>query len=107
MPLHGGHPPFTQLTLDGVPALEGGVEAGDGIWSVQAPKMRREHADCEQSVLERPTFFQPPACKTAPAAARLTTQPASGTFTTPASLTLLRKNCTRMWSGGAANHSRA
>ncbi len=34
------HPALTQLALDGVPALEGGVQAGYGVWSVQAPKMR-------------------------------------------------------------------
>ena len=34
------HPTLTDLTLDAVAALEGGVQAGDGIWSVQAPKMR-------------------------------------------------------------------
>ena len=39
-PAAHGDPALTDLTLDAVAALEGGVEAGDGVWSVQAPKMR-------------------------------------------------------------------
>ena len=37
--VHGGHPAFTDLAFDAVAALEGCVQAGDGIWSVQAPCM--------------------------------------------------------------------
>ena len=49
--VHRGHPALTDLTLDAVAALEGSVQAGDGVWSVQAPKMRRRPADCEQAPL--------------------------------------------------------
>ena len=34
-----GHPALTDLTLDAVAALEGGVEAGDGVWVAHLPKM--------------------------------------------------------------------
>ena len=43
-----GHPALAQLALDGVPALEGGVEADYRIWSVQAPKMRLRAVNREQ-----------------------------------------------------------
>ena len=33
--VHRGHATFAQLALDGVPALEGCVQAGGGIWGVQ------------------------------------------------------------------------
>ena len=36
----GRHATFAQLALDGVPTLEGGVQAGDGVRAVHAPKMR-------------------------------------------------------------------
>ena len=34
------HSALTDLTLDAVAAREGCVQAGDGIWGVQAPNMR-------------------------------------------------------------------
>ena len=53
-----GHPALTDLALEGVAALEGCVQAGDGIWGVQAPKMRlrasnREHGSTRSSELGR------------------------------------------------------
>ena len=44
----GRHPTLTDLSLDAVAALEGSVQAGDGIWSVQAPKMRDRPLNREQ-----------------------------------------------------------
>ena len=38
--VYRSHPALTDLALDAVAAFEGCVQAGDGIWSVQAPKMR-------------------------------------------------------------------
>ena len=38
----------TDLTLDAVATLEGGVQAGDGIWAVQAPNLRCRTAYCER-----------------------------------------------------------
>ena len=43
--------PSPDITLDAVAALEGRVQAGDGIWSVQAPKMRLRAAKREQILL--------------------------------------------------------
>ena len=45
--VHRRHPALTDLTLDAVAAFEGCVQAGDGIRSVQAPKMRLRIANRE------------------------------------------------------------
>ena len=51
-----GAPAFTDLALDAVAALEGGVEAGDRVWGVQAPKMRIRSVKRER-ILSRALWF--------------------------------------------------
>ena len=45
------HPALTKLALDSVAALEGGVQAGDGVRAVHAPKMRVRASNREQILL--------------------------------------------------------
>ena len=42
--VHSGHASLAQLTLDGVTALEGCVQTGDGVGGDHAPKMRCDPA---------------------------------------------------------------